>query len=199
MARLADRLAAVYDPACQLAPPQIEVIASCLIARRPAQMLVFGLGRDSVMWQRLNEGGETLFVEHDPRYVAAAAASIPAGRIVAFDFAAHTTVFGSFALDLAALGRVAMPAPLARDWDVILVDGPTGFHMEDPGRALPLYWASRLMQRHTHIFVDDYQRALERHFADLLIRFDNPPCAELPHPTEAGKRMLWRIGCSLPG
>ena len=149
------------------------------------------------MWQRLNADGETLFVEDKPAYVETARRTMPQARIVPVDYA--TTVLGSFAMPPAALEAIAMPEALRGPWDVILVDGPAGYWPGDPGRLLPLHWTSRLMARHTHVFVDDYNRALERHFADLLIRFDNPPCAELAHEREAGKIMLWRIGRSLPG
>jgi hypothetical protein len=53
------------------------------------------------------------------------------------------------------------------------------------------------MSRATHVFVDDYNRPVEKHFTDLLVRFDNPPCVVLENEREAGKRMLWRLGRSL--
>ncbi|MDQ0468745.1 hypothetical protein [Labrys wisconsinensis] len=187
-----------YDPATQISPAQIEAVASIVRARAPgARFLVFGLGRDSPMWQRLNADGETLFVEDKPAYVEAARQAMPQARIVVADYAA-TTVLGSFAMSPAALDAIAMPEELRGSWDVVLIDGPAGYWPGDPGRLVPLAWTSRLMARHTHVFVDDYNRVLERHFADLLIRFDNPPCAELAHEREAGKTMLWRIGRSLP-
>lgn len=192
-------LAAAYDPATQIAPSQIEAIASVVRARAPgARMLVFGLGADSALWHRANADGETLFVEDKPDYVERARRDVPQARVLAFEFGRYTSVMEAFGLGRAAIEAVAMPRELAGPWDVILVDGPAGYHMADPGRLLPLFWTSRLMDRATHVFVDDYNRALERHFADLFVRFDNPPCAELPSETEAGKRMLWRIGRSLP-
>jgi hypothetical protein len=100
----------------------------------------------------------------------------------------------------AALDAILIPKPLAEAaWDVILIDGPTGHKLTDPGRLLPIHWASRLMRRNTHVFLDDYHRALERQFGDLMLRSDNPPFTVLAHEREAGKAMLWRIGRSLPG
>jgi hypothetical protein len=189
-----------YDPRCQISPSQVEIVASCLRARAPgARMLVFGLGNDTPMWLRLNADGETLFVEHDRSFIDRARVTTPAASVIAYDFGAHTTVMGSFSMSADALESVPMPPEIADgSWDVILVDGPTGYRMGDPGRALPLLWTSRVMSRRTHIFVDDYNRPLERHFADLLVRFDNPPVLELRHDTEPRKLMLWRIGLSLP-
>ena len=101
-------------------------------------------------------------------------------------------------LDVRALAAVTMPPSLTRaPFDVILVDGPAGFHLSDPGRALPILWASRLMGRETHVFVDDYNRPVERHFSDLLLRRDNPPWDQVANEREAGKTMLWRVGRSI--
>jgi glucuronoxylan 4-O-methyltransferase len=200
METLSALLAGAYDPASQLSPAQIEVIASVVRARAPgARLLVFGLGHDTPLWQRVNRDGETLFVEHDPAFIATAEARPDAPRIVPFDFGAHASVFGAFSMTLTALDRIAVPGPISEGhWDVILIDGPTGHKLADPGRLLPIHWASRLMRRETHVFLDDYHRALERHFGDLMLRADNPPCAVLAHECEAGKTMLWRIGRSLP-
>jgi hypothetical protein len=192
-------LADTYDPAAQISPSQIEVIASTVLARGPdCRLLVFGVGHDTPVWQRLNLGGTTLFVESSIAFIADAVRRTPGADVLQFDFGPHSTVFGSMGLTLAEIDAVPLPGRLAeRKWDVILVDGPAGYHMTDPGRAIPIRWASRLMTRRTHVFVDDYNRPVERHFADLLIRFDNPPCAVLANECEAGKSMLWRIGRSL--
>jgi len=195
---LADLLVQHHDSRAQISPAQIEVIASTIRARTPARLLVFGLGHDSALWQSLNPAGRTIFVESSPEWRERLRPSLAASTIVAFDFAAHGCVGDALARTAGTLAGIAMPPELSGTWDIIFVDGPAGYHMSDPGRALPLYWASRLMRRSTHVFVDDYNRALERHFADLFIRFDNPPCVVLPHEGEAGKTMLWRIGRSLP-
>jgi len=198
MPSLPTLLAQHHDARAQISPAQIEVIASAIRARAPARLLIFGLGHDAPLWQALNPGGETIFVEASPDWIERLRPRLPQATIISFDFAAHGSVGDAMALPHARLAAISMPAALAGPWDVILVDGPAGYHMSDPGRALPLYWASRLMQRATHVFVDDYNRALERHFTDLFIRFDNPPCAVVPHEIEAGKCLLWRIGRSLP-
>ena len=175
MSSLPTLLTQHHDARAQISPAQIEVIASAIRARAPGRLLIFGLGHDSPLWQALNPGGETIFVEASPDWIERLRPRLPQATILSFDFAAHGSVGDAMALPHARLAAISMPAALAGPWDVILVDGPAGYHMSDPGRALPLYWASRLMQRATHVFVDDYNRALERHFTDLYIRFDNPP------------------------
>jgi Polysaccharide biosynthesis len=191
-----DIVRGAHDTTMQISPAQIEVIGSAVLARSPGcRLLVFGVGRDAALWLALNSAGETLFVEDQPAYATGA----PRGaRIEMVDFAAHASVGSSLTLDVRALDALPPPASLRHaPFDVILVDGPAGFHMEDPGRAVSIRWASRLMRRETHVFIDDYNRAVERHFADLLIRHDNPPCVEIAHEREAGKVMLWRIGRSI--
>jgi hypothetical protein len=198
MSGLAAELAAHFDPASQIGPAQIEVIASLIRARGPGcRLLVFGLGHDTALWCAVNRDGDTVILEDRQDYIGAIAA--PGARLVAVDYRRHTRVLGALRLDLSELDAAIMPAELkGAAFDVVLIDGPAGYHMDDPGRALPIYWTAKIMTRSTHIFVDDYNRAVERHFSDLLLRFDNPPCTELPHDREPGKRMLWRIGRSLP-
>jgi hypothetical protein len=69
-------------------------------------------------------------------------------------------------------------------------------HALERARAAPL----RLMKREANVFVDDDNRALERHFADLVLRGGNPACALLARETEAGKTCSGRsaAGCRNP-
>lgn len=63
-------------------------------------------------------------------------------------------------------------------WDVILVDAPAGYggaNQHQPGRYQSIYTSLKLAQqsatklgRPVHVFVDDYNRKLERHFSQRV-------------------------------
>jgi hypothetical protein len=60
-------------------------------------------------------------------------------------------------------------------WDVILVDAPLGFPGSGPGRYQSLYMARLLAEQNefinssiTHVFVDDYERKVEREFSQRV-------------------------------
>lgn len=59
---------------------EISVTSSVLRALAPANFLVFGLGRDSLMWASLNPHGKTLFLEEDPKWVQTVLGDAPALR-----------------------------------------------------------------------------------------------------------------------
>jgi hypothetical protein len=52
-------------------------------------------------------------------------------------------------------------------WDVVLIDGPTGYGEEEPGRTQPIYSVSQMVVQ--HLFVDDYDRKLERECCDAYL------------------------------
>eukprot|EP00912_Choanoflagellata_sp_UC4_P001762 UC4_evm8s1127 len=50
-------------------------------------------------------------------------------------------------------------------WDVIFVDAPLGCCNSGPGRYQSIYTSKLLAGRDTHIFVDDYERKVEKTFS----------------------------------
>lgn len=190
-----DALAEHYCDEIQLAPPQIEMIANAVRGRAPGcRLLVFGLGRDAGMWQRLNADGCTLFVEDNDHWAHHALQRHPDLQVLRVSYAGRT-VAGSLPLDDAARQALAawpLPPELERtDWDVIVVDAPFGYDADCPGRSIPLHWTRQLMGPHTHVFIDDYERHLERTYCDALIA---PHCAHTLVVRRPGHEMFWGLG-----
>lgn len=48
---------------------EISITSRVLQRKSPCNFLVFGLGRDSLMWAGLNYGGHTVFVEEDKAWI----------------------------------------------------------------------------------------------------------------------------------
>jgi hypothetical protein len=182
---------AAYDRRTLIAPLQVRVIIGALAQHGfNARFLIHGCGHDSPFWHRLNAHGRTLFVEHDALWAEQTRRILPQAEIVTYGNLPTTVATTAGAIDLEALARVPVPSWAEQSWDVILIDGPPGGEAQHPGRALPIYWASRAANVYADIFVDDYDRPLERLYADRLLA-EGRLTAALSNPR--GSVMLWRL------
>ena len=151
---------------CIIPKQQRGLICKTILRKGPeCKMLVFGCGRDSVIWNTVNDG-YTLFVEHDQRWANSIAKEIPGINVCVhqYDTKCEPTlpIHEQPAINEKELFMHAMPAQLTEHkWDIILIDGPTGFDNTCPGRMLPIYWASIISDASCDIFVDDYSRPIE--------------------------------------
>ena len=151
---------------CMLTKQQRGLICKQILRRGDnCNVLVFGVGRDSVIWNTVNPG-YTLFVEHDMRWANSIARQIEGINICQYEYLTTCEptlpIHEQPAIDEPQLFSHPIPAELTqRKWDVILIDGPTGFDNNCPGRALPIYWSSVIADNRCDIFVDDYNRPIE--------------------------------------
>lgn len=191
-----DSFSANYNDKIQLSQYQTQVIGGAIRSRSPGcRMLIFGVGNDTPLWLALNPDGETHFLESDESWIAAVREKIP--DISVGRFPDHgTTVQGSAEMDASDLSRFPPPPHLSNsEWDVILVDGPLGYSATDPGRAISIYWASKLASDRTHVFVDDYERNIEMKFTDLLLKARDTASAIIPSSDKASyRKMFWSMG-----
>lgn len=160
-----------YKSGIQLSSFQAQTIAIAIRSRAPGcRLLVFGVGHDTALWLAMNFDGDTHFLEASTNWLARAKLEHPGIEITQMP-TFGLTVANSAALTEEELAAYPMPQHLEdAEWDVIVVDGPSGYSSTDPGRALAISWAARLARRWTHVFVDDYERPLEARFTDLLLR-----------------------------
>ena len=183
-----------YDPDTQISTHQMEVILGVLRFRADGcNLLVFGLGRDSIVWEQANADGYTLFVESQDAWIDFAKVISPQINVCKVSYEGRT-VSSSVPICVDDLERYPVPEDLlARTWDVIIIDSPYGFGPECPGRSLPIYWTSRLAKSHTHVFVDDYERDLEKAYANAFIAKLSSYSVVMKRP---GKEMYWSVGSS---
>ncbi|XP_020575787.1 glucuronoxylan 4-O-methyltransferase 1-like [Phalaenopsis equestris] len=173
---------------------EISVAAGVLQHRSPCRFLVFGLGLDSPMWAGLNHGGRTIFLEEDESWIAKVRARFPS--LEAYHVRYDTRVRD--ADDLMEIGRRPECSSSAAekkglrdsacrlalkglpdvfyegDWDLIMVDAPTGWIPEAPGRMGAIYTAGmaargRNGDGETDIFVHDVDRKVEDEFSKQFL------------------------------
>ena len=151
---------------------EIMVTAHILNRRGPCNLLVFGLGHDSLMWQTLNLGGNTVFLEEDPRWIEEMKGMHPSLRSVAVSYRTRL----SQAEELLGYARdekdgVCSPEACAdlresrceslvmkglpdeiyeTKWDVIMIDAPRGYFAEAPGRMSAIFSAAVMAMNYDH-------------------------------------------------
>ncbi|KAK7271389.1 hypothetical protein RJT34_27245 [Clitoria ternatea] len=169
---------------------EISVSARVLQRKSPCNFLIFGLGHDSLMWTALNYGGRTVFLEEDKSWIDQIQQKLPTleSYHVVYDTKVHQ------ADELMRVGmeeedckKVTDPrfskCQLAHkgfpsevydiDWDVIMVDAPTGYFEGAPGRMTAIYTAGLIARNKEHgetdVFVHDVDRKVEDTFSKTFL------------------------------
>lgn len=149
----------------QLEPLELMPIIRAVLAVPGCRLLVFGIGNDSPMWERLNAGGRTVFVEDDQSWIDRISPQLSGASVC-------KVVYGTRVADWPGAiddgDRLVLDLPddiMHEDWDVILVDAPPGQRDDLPGRARSIVTAARLVAPGGTVFVHDCERPLERAFA----------------------------------
>ncbi|KAJ0231986.1 hypothetical protein HA466_0294600 [Hirschfeldia incana] len=168
---------------------EISVTKKVLEKTSPCNFLVFGLGHDSLMWASLNHGGRTIFLDEDESWISKIAGKFPS--LESYHVRYDTKVRDAAAvlsaardseecrtgvsMDLRAskceLALKGLPEVVYEtEWDLIMVDAPTGFHEDAPGRMSAIYTAGMMARNRkrgetTAVFVHDVDRTVEDEFS----------------------------------
>eukprot|EP00261_Vitis_vinifera_P017064 XP_010646548.1 PREDICTED: glucuronoxylan 4-O-methyltransferase 2 [Vitis vinifera] len=168
---------------------EISVTSRVLQKKAPCNFLVFGLGHDSLMWTALNHGGRTVFLEEDKSWMERIKQKFPSveSYYVVYDTKVHEADellevgmgedckvvadprFSKYKLSLKGFPNEVYDV----EWDLIMVDAPTGYHDEAPGRMGAIYTAG-LMGRNredgeTDVFVHNVNRVVEDKFSKAFL------------------------------
>jgi|LauGreDrversion4_2_1035121.scaffolds.fasta_scaffold40437_3 hypothetical protein len=170
-----------YNKNIQMDKRIIQDIYESLKCHKNPKMLVFGLGYDSKLWYNITNKN-TFFVEHNQEYIDLNK-DIADTNIIKYDYndisvskSMNILKNKSFSKDL---DQYKIPEKLLeqKPFDIIIIDGPTGYNNECPGRLLPIYWSKTILSKSgTIIYVDDSNRPLENKsiktiFNSELIRY----------------------------
>ncbi|EPS67946.1 hypothetical protein M569_06823, partial [Genlisea aurea] len=170
------------------------VLGRCAV---PCNFLVFGLTYEMHLWNSLNHGGRTIFVDESAYLVSKIDERFP-------HFEAYDVHFSTKVGDLSDLieyqrkevagecrpvqNLLFSDCKLAINdmpnhvydvvWDVILVDGPRGYQADSPGRIASIFTAAVLARSKTgaagtHVLVHEIGRELERVCSDEFLCREN--------------------------
>ncbi|XP_045167296.2 uncharacterized protein LOC123530584 [Mercenaria mercenaria] len=154
-------------PGTQMGERQVAAIGKVLPP--DGNLLVWGLGNDSPFWYDSTQG-KVIFIEPAGFWFKKIMKKYP--YLEAYPVYYTTETEKSFDkyinnrdiwsdLDIRSqLPRVVKQIP----WHVIIVDAPPGYN-GGPGRYQSIYTSSLLARNGTHIFVDDYNRKVEKQFS----------------------------------
>ncbi|KAD5317176.1 hypothetical protein R6Q59_032488 [Mikania micrantha] len=172
---------------------EITISFNVLKSISPCNLLVFGLGHDSLMWASFNPGGLTLFLEEDPKWIHTVLKSAPDLKAVHVKYRTQLSqadeLMKSYRsepecapgksyiqgnsrcrLALAELPDVVYE----KEWDMIMIDAPRGWFAEAPGRMSAIYSAAVMARNRkksgvTHVFLHDVDRKVEKSYAEEFL------------------------------
>lgn len=141
-------------------------------AHAPGNVLVFGVGKDSRFWVEANQGGKTVFIEHEAEWIEKTREMIPGVVVYQVTYRTRRPQWKQLLHRQDKLFMEDLPNDvLATNWDVIFVDSPQGGSPKRPGRMQSIYTAWVLAKRSTdvHVLVHDCDRDVEQLYSDTYL------------------------------
>jgi uncharacterized protein (TIGR01627 family) len=187
-------------PTIQLAEAEALLVSLAVRQYRMCRLLIFGAGHDSAMWNDINAGGRTVFLEHNPNWIRQVTRGDASLDIRQVEYTTRITHWREW-LNAAKPDTLKLPSGVDdASWDVILVDAPNGFAMMDEypasgpihGRMQSIEAARRLITPGGYIFVHDAQREVEAACSDRLLSRDGHQLFRFCMTKNNGKRTEMR-------
>eukprot|EP01018_Ginkgo_biloba_P014184 Gb_13730 [translate_table: standard] len=174
---------------------EIMLSFKVLAARSPCNFLVFGLGYDSTLWNALNYGGRTVFLEEDLNWINEMHKTHPELKAYHVNYPTNLTQADSllqyYSSDPSCnpkQGLVGSECKLALtnlpeeiysvEWDVIMIDAPRGYFDAAPGRMTAIFSASVMARNRnkdgvTDVYLHDVDRKVEKMYAEEFLCREN--------------------------
>jgi len=133
----------------------------------PCNLLVFGLGEDSYLWDNINKSGSTIFLEDSKEWID----TVNDGSLVIEHIQYSTSVdkHKEIGFDEQKLRLTLPESVLNKKYDFIIVDAPLGHQpprpFKGPGRMSSIFMASQLLKNGGIVVVDDMGREVEKTYA----------------------------------
>jgi glucuronoxylan 4-O-methyltransferase len=159
----------------QLSISEYSALAKMIESKRPCNLLIFGLGNDSSFWLKLNQGGKTVFIEDNKQWFDAITKKVSVNNAVLVNYNSTRKDYLTLLKQPEQL-EIGLPSHILNTkWDIIFVDGPSGYNDNTPGRMKSIYTASKLayLSGNTYVFVHDCDRKVEKLYCDSFLSDPN--------------------------
>lgn len=146
-------------------------------SKSPCNLLIFGLGEDSYLWNDINNNGNTIFLENIEEW----AKRFNDLEVINVNY--KTTVL-DFPNNLNETNLLLeLPDKVTKlVWDIVIIDSPVGhnppcvncnlcsINNPAPGRMSSIYTASKLINENSIIIIDDTDRIIEKTCSSLYFK-----------------------------
>ena len=151
----------------QLSVNEIKKISALIRQKSRPNILVFGVGNDSELWQALNPLGRNVFIEDSQLWLDNIIARVP--NLEAY-IVTYSTILTNWKRDIASVPQLELPADVNESqWDIILVDAPAGNKNDNPGRLQSIHAAANIASYGSFVLVHDCDRELERQYSSTYL------------------------------
>ncbi|MBL4587435.1 MAG: hypothetical protein JKX84_10330 [Flavobacteriales bacterium] len=156
----------------QVTVEQMLAIRSAIKENGAANLMVFGVGNDSLFWMNANYGGRTVFIEDDEFWLKKIKKRIEGIEAYLVDYDTKIETWKSL-MEQPELLKMDFPNDLSSvKWNVMFVDAPTGWGEGTTGRMKSIFAASEMVEK-GHIFVHDCEREVEIAYCDHFLKKEN--------------------------
>lgn len=141
------------------------------------------------MWSTLNYGGRTIFLEEDEAWISQIRKKFPmlesyhvsydskvnqANNLMEVGRGPECRAVNDPKYSMCQLALKGLPSEVYEiKWDLIMVDAPTGYYEEAPGRMNAIYTAGMMARNRaegeTDVFVHDVDREVEDTFSKVFL------------------------------
>lgn len=148
--------------AIQISNSELLAIHDVISQIKQSNMLIFGVGNDSILWASLNKRGKTIFLEDNIDWLNNIANRYPQLIIQKVQYSTKRKDYMQYIEN-----PESFPFDLPQDintqaWDLVLVDAPAGYNDDTPGRMQSIYTAHKLLQSGGYLFIHDMNRHVEQ-------------------------------------
>ncbi|KAK1319921.1 Glucuronoxylan 4-O-methyltransferase 2 [Acorus calamus] len=189
-----------------LTSKELKLLTNLISKRSPCNLCIFGLHPQLLTLANLNNLGTTVFLEDDPKKIGSISIEpktmqvykIDHGLVAheAYELLRHARAdhscsprAGPLKSSRCRLALTRLPKVVyEREWDVVVVDGPSGDGSDAPGRMAVIYSAGMLARRRTgkvtDVVVHDVHRTVEMWYSWEFLCHEN---------LESSKGKLWHF------
>ncbi|XP_027359782.1 glucuronoxylan 4-O-methyltransferase 1 [Abrus precatorius] len=180
-------------PNSTLTRKEFKVLSNLIALKSPCNLLIFGFQPQYLVLSSMNAAGTTIFLEDDHDMISKASINSNSTRTYklgynvpakeAYNQLRHARQSQACAPNHRLLQRSKCKLALKslpeevyeKNWDVIVVDGPSGDSPESPGKMAPIYTASVLARAGdvSDVLVHDVDRTIEKWYSWEFLCHEN--------------------------